>query len=150
MHPNLRNVHNYAWLRFMVQCNYYILCVHYPHTLSCLFLSHILIPQAIDIDINVFVSLHYSPMEKKACHPHVGKSTSQCRRLATQSTNLHSPCFSLSCSHPPILRLLLRGRDKSQGLFEGFRCHNNSQSEVDFVVLKCLLDRMPAFSVVAS
>ena len=91
MHPNLRNVHNYAWLRFLVQCNYYILCVHYPHTLSCLFLSQILIPQAIDIDINVFVSLHYSPMEKKACH-------------------------------------------------------NNSQSEVNFVVLKCLLDRMSAFA----
>ena len=91
IHPILRNLHNYAWLRFMVQCNYYILCVHYPHTLSCLFLSQILIPQAIDIDINVFVSLHYSPMEKKACH-------------------------------------------------------NNSQSEVDFVVLKCLLDRMSAFA----
>ena len=91
MHPNLRNVHNYAWLRFMVQCNYYILCVHYPHTLSCLFLSQILIPQAIDIDINVFVSLHYSPMETKACH-------------------------------------------------------NNSQSEVNFVVLKCLLDRMSVFA----
>ena len=75
----------------MAQCNYYILCVHYPHTLSCLFLSQILIPHAIDIDINVFVSLHYSPMEKKACH-------------------------------------------------------NNSQSEVNFVVLKCLLNRMSAFS----
>ena len=22
MHPNLRNLHNNAWLRFMVQCNY--------------------------------------------------------------------------------------------------------------------------------
>ena len=76
--------------------------------------------------------------DPRAPHPRAGKSTSQRRRLATQSTNLHSPCFSpasvvsFSCSHPPIsrlappniLRLLSRGRDKSQGfpLFEGFRC----------------------------
>ena len=32
--------------------------------------------------------------DPRAPHPHAGKSTSQRRRLATQSTNLHSPCFS--------------------------------------------------------
>ena len=46
----------------------------------------------------------------RAPHPRAGKSTSQRRRLATQSTNLHSPCFSpasivsFSCLCRPGLR----------------------------------------------
>ena len=47
--------------------------------------------------------------DPRAPHPHAGKSTSQRRRLATQSTNLHSPCFSrasvvsFSCARSPVV-----------------------------------------------